>query len=87
MLLRSGYNTEFSCGAEIWSPNFMTPWKRGEFKKEVREMRKRLDKMKYEDCYCYKCDCYFSNDEVGGDDNTENEEWICSACYKNQEDQ
>ena len=42
MLLRSGYNTEFSCGAEIWSPNFMTP--KGEFKKEVREMRERLKK-------------------------------------------
>ena len=45
MLLRSGYNTEFSCGAEIWSPNFMTPWQPNEFKKEVREMRKRLKKM------------------------------------------
>ena len=36
------------------------------------------------DCYCYKCDNHFSNDEVGGNDNTENEEWICSACYKDQ---
>jgi len=49
MLLRSGYNTEFSCGAEIWSPNFMTPWKKGEFKKEVREMRERLKKMNESD--------------------------------------
>ena len=47
MLLRSGYNTEFACGADImrWSPNFMTPWKKGEFKKEVREMRERLKKI------------------------------------------
>ena len=36
------------------------------------------------DCYCYKCDNHFSNDEVGGNDNTENEEWICSTCYKDQ---
>lgn len=45
MLLRSGYNTEFSCGAEIWSPNFMTPWKPKEFKSEVSRMRKRLAEM------------------------------------------
>ena len=46
MLLRSGYNTEFSCGAEIWSVNFLRYQSSPkEFKKEVREMRKRLKKM------------------------------------------
>jgi len=46
MLLRSGYNTEFSCGAWVWSDTEVyCLWAPNEFKSEVREMRKRLVKM------------------------------------------
>jgi len=35
------------------------------------------------DAWCYRCDKHFSADtEEGGDDGTEEEEWICNSCFK-----
>ena len=35
------------------------------------------------DAWCYRCDKFFSADtEQGGDDGTEEEEWVCNSCFK-----
>ena len=35
------------------------------------------------DAWCYRCDKHFSADtEEGGDDGTEEEEWVCNSCFK-----
>ena len=40
------------------------------------------------DAWCYRCDKHFSADtEEGGDDGTEEEEWICTSCFKKQEEE
>lgn len=36
--------------------------------------------------WCYRCDKHFCADcEEGGDDDTPQEEWICDACFEEQE--
>ena len=41
-----------------------------------------LQKQEELDAWCYRCDKFFSADtEQGGDDGTEEEEWICNSCF------
>tara|TARA_R100000541_G_scaffold9472_1_gene17143 strand:- start:1658 stop:1972 length:315 start_codon:yes stop_codon:yes gene_type:complete len=40
------------------------------------------------DAWCHRCDKHFSADtEEGGDDGSEEEEWVCNSCFNDCRDE
>ena len=78
-------NSDYKKAEKECPIGYIVVWNRWEKGFKYRKLDKDgyLQKEEELDAWCYRCDKFFSADtEEGGDDGTEEEEWVCNSCFK-----